>query len=191
MSEMILDGTGKGYKAKVNSNSRLETFSISEERIADISKTGYSFLIGSDFISLTTTASFNGLLYIKNNSSTKDLFIKTIRICADGTGSVQCRLIRNPTTGTLISDANAADNLSANAGSNVNFDGLAYSASGDAKTVTDGSNWTQFINKMPGHSVQDYQGAIVIPNGQSVAITAKPSASTDICVEVQAWFEDK
>lgn len=191
MSEMILDGTGKGYKAKVNSNSRLETFSISEERIADVSKTGYSFLVATDFIDLTTTGSFNGLLYIKNNSSTKDIFIKTMRICADGSGTAQCRLIRNPTAGTLISEATPADNLSSNAGSNVNFDGLAYTASGDGKTVTDGSNWTQFINRMPGHSVQHYDGAIVIPNGQSMALTVKPSAATTICIEVQAWFEGK
>lgn len=191
MSQMILDGTGKAYKAKVNKDNRLETFSINEERIADVSKSGYSFLLASDFVSLTTTGAFNGIIYIKNNSSTKDLFIKTIRVCSDGSGSVQCRIIRNPTTGTLISDANKAEQLSSNAGSNVTFDGLAYAASGDAKTVTDGSNWTQFINRSPGHSIQDYQGAILLPNGQSMALTAKPSVSTNLCIEVMAWFEDK
>lgn len=110
-------------------------------------------------------------------------------MCSAETGYVQIRAIRNPSTGTLISDANSADKLSANAGSSVVFDGLAYAASGDGKTVTDGDNWTQFINRSPGHSVQDYEGAIVIPGGKSMALTAKPSVSMTICVEVQLWFE--
>jgi hypothetical protein len=189
MMSSILDGRGRGYRAGVTPRRQLETIAVTESRIADISKSGYSFLVATDFVSLTTTGSFNGLLYIKNNSTDRNIFIKTVRVCSSGTGYMQIRAIRNPSAGTLISDANSADKLSANAGSNVVFDGLAYSASGDGKTVTDGDNWTQFINKSPGHSVQDYQGAIVIPGGKSVAITAKPSVATTICIEIQLWFE--
>jgi hypothetical protein len=185
----ILDGTGKGYSAKVTNDNRLETFSITEQRVADISlNTGKGFLIASDFVSLTTTASFNGILYIKNTSDL-NLFIDKIRTCSAATGSVQCRLIKNPTTGTLISDANAADKLSSNLGSSEIFGGDAFAASGDAKTVTDGDNLTQFINRSPGHSIQDYAGSVILQKGNSLAITCKPSASTDLCIEVQCWFE--
>jgi len=186
----ILDGKGRGYRAGVNADNRLETFAISESRVADVSKTGYSFLVATGFVSLTTTGSYNGLVYIKNNSTRRDIFIKTVRTCSTDTGSIQLKLYRNPTTGTLISDANPADQFSANAASSVVFDGLAYSASGDGKTVTDGDNWTQFINRSPGHSIQDYDGAIVIPGGKSMALAAKPSVSTTICVEIQLWFEE-
>lgn len=190
MSGPIIDGTGAGYAAKVDSTNRLNTFSIVENRVADISKRlGLSFIIASDFISLTTTGSFNGILYVKNNSDNYDLFVDKVRVCSDTSGNVQVRLLRNPTTGTLISDTNAADQLSANAGSAETFDGLAYAASADGKTVTDGSNWSQFINHSPGHSIQEYDGSIVIPKGKSIALVAKPSVAMTLCAEIQCWFE--
>jgi len=185
----ILDGTGGGYEAKVNNQNRLETFSITEDRVADISnKTGDTFILASDFISLTTTASFNALMFIKNNSD-KKLYIQTVRGCSTGSGTMQFRIIRNPTEGTIVSDANNSDQLSANFGSSNTFNGLAYSASGDGKTITDGSNLTQYINHSPGHSIEDYRGAVVIPKGGSMGITCKPSVSTTICLEIICWFE--
>lgn len=191
MAEQIKDGTGSGYLAKVNSNNRLEVLAVSRSRIADIATDeADSFIIASGFISLTTTASYNGLLYIKNNSSTKSIIIGTVRVCGNGSsGSVLVKYIRNPTAGTLISDGNLAQQYSGNLGEDKVFDGLAYSASGDGKTVTDGNDFTQYINVLPGHSIQFYDGAIVIPNGKSIAIVVKPSIATTICTEVQCWFE--
>lgn len=187
----ITDGTGSGNGAGVNSENRLEVQAVTQTRVADVSeRDGEGFIIASDFISLTTTGSFNGVLYLKN-TNTKDVLIQRIRVCSDASGSAQVRLIRNPTAGTLISDANLADQLSSNAGSNKTFAdfGLAYSASGDGKTVTDGSNWSNFINRSPGHSVQNYDGALILPRGSSMAVTVKPSASTTLCVEVQLWMD--
>jgi len=182
-------GLGDGPGARVKNNN-LHTFSITESRIADISKTGYSFLLATDFVSLTTTGSFNGIMYIKNTDSNKSLFIDSVRVCGDTTGNAQIRYLRNPTAGTLISDANDADQLSANAGSNIPFPGLAYSASGDGKTVTDGDSWSQYIQRTAGHSSEIYNGAIIIPNGSSLAISAKPSVAMTLCMAVQCWFEE-
>jgi len=185
----LSDGTGFGYRAKVNNQNQLETLAVTTNRVADISNNEETaHLIATDFVSLTTTGSFNALLYIKNNSS-KTLFIQTIRTCSDGSGSLQLRLIKNPTSGTIVSDASAADSRSSNMASSVSFDGLAYTASGDGKTITDGDNLTQFINKSPGHSIQEYDGAVVIPKGKSIGLTCKPSVATTVCVEVQCWFE--
>lgn len=191
MSTQILDGSGSGYAAKVNSLNRLETFSIIENRVADVSKrTGLSFVLASDFISLTTTGSFNGIMYVKNESDKYDLYIDKVRTCSDIMGNVQIRILRNPTAGTLVSDANLADQLSANVGKEEPFDGLAYSASGDGKTVTDGENFSQFINHSPGHSIQEYDGAVIIPRGKSIAMVAKPSVAMTLCAEIQCWFEE-
>lgn len=186
--ESIIDGTGSSYEAKVDSKNRLSTFAITEGRIADASKDGDTFVLASDFISLTTTASFNAMMYIKNESD-KDLFIQTIRTCSTGSGHMQFRLIRNPTTGTIVSDANDADQFAANFGSNKEFEGLAYSASADGKTITDGDNFTQFTNHSPGHSTEDYRGAVVLPKGSSLGITCKPSVAGEVCLEVVCWFE--
>jgi|DEB0MinimDraft_10_1074344.scaffolds.fasta_scaffold08524_3 hypothetical protein len=186
---VIQDGRGKGYSAGVDSLNRALVKSVSQSRVSDISKReGQAFLIASDFISLTTTASFNGIIYLENTSDL-DLYIGKIRTCSDTSGNVQCRLIRNPSTGTLISDANDADQLPSNFGSNEAFGGFAYTASGDGKTVTDGTNESQFINHSPGHSIQEYEGAIILPKSSSLALVAKPSVALTFCAEIQCWFE--
>lgn len=194
MQTEIIDGSGSGKRAKVDEANRLNTFSITESRMADISaRTGESFLITSDFVALTTTGSFNGMLYIKNTDTSKDLYIDKVRVCGTGTAmnSMQTVFYKNSTTGTLISDANAGIVVPANLGSNVVFGGLVYSASADGKTVTNGTQFSQFTIHLPGHSIQEYDGALIIPAGSSIAIAVKPSASTTACIEVQCWLEDK
>ena len=194
MSTEIKDGTGSGNRAAVNKNNRLETFSITESRLADISlREGRSFLITSDFVSLTTTGSFNGMLYIKATDTSKIIFIDKIRICGTGTSmnSMQTKFYKNPTTGTLISDANSGMSVAANLGSQELFPGTVYSASGDGKTITDGTQFSQFTIHLPGHTIQEYNGAIIIPGGSSLGIEVKPGAATEACIEIQCWIEDK
>jgi hypothetical protein len=187
----LVDGTGNGYQAAVNSSNRLEVQAVTTPTTANISqRDGQCFIVASDFVSLTTTGSFNGIMYVKNTATDKDLHIEKLRACGDGSGSVQLRVIKNPTSGTLISDANSADINNANLSSAVAFSGLAYAASADGKTVTDGTNFTQFISMLPGHTIQEYSGAIILGPGDSMAITAKPSASSNFCIEVQCYFED-
>jgi len=190
---IIEDGTGQGFIAGVNKDSRLEVLATAQSRVTDVSETsGEAFLIASDFLSLTDTSVFNAVLYIKNTSE-KDVLIDKVRTCSSESGSLQLRLIMNPSAGTIVDDASPADYLSSNSGSNKTFAdfGIAYAASGSGKTITDGDNLTQFINRSPGHSIQDYSGSLVLARGGSMAITCKPSASNTVCVEVQLWMDEK
>lgn len=194
MANQIEDGTGKGYRAKVDANNRIETFSITESRLADISlRDGESYIITSDFVSLTTTGSFSGMLYIKNTDTDKNLFIDKVRVCGTGTsmGALQCKFYKQPTAGTLISDANAGIVIPANLGSNNTFSGTVYAASADGKTVTDGTQFSQFTIHLPGHTIQEYDGALILPGGFALAIAVQPSYATTACIEVQCWFENK
>lgn len=186
------DGKGSGYKAQVTKEQKLAVDAINTTHLAHESKDdGEAFVIATDFISLTTTGSFNGLLYFKCTTSDQNFHIEKIRICSSGTGYMQIEVTKNPTTGTLISDANAALTNPLNFGSSKVINGRAdvYSASGDGKTVTDGDKLTQYINKSPGHSHQDYEGSLILHNGDSIAITCKPSIATDICLELLGYFE--
>ena len=194
MAQQIEDGAGSGYRVKVNKNNRAETFSISSSQISEVSRrTGQSFIITSDFVALTTTGSFSGLLYIKNNNSNKDVYIDKIRVCGTGSAmnAMQCKFFKNPTTGTLISDANDGIAVASDLGSSELFDGLVYAASGDGKTVTNGTQFSQFTIHLPGHTIQEYDGALIIPGGSSMAIAVQPGAATTACIEVQCFFEDK
>jgi hypothetical protein len=91
----------------------------------------------------------------------------------------------------LISDANIGLTVPSNLGSNVSFGGLNYAASADGKTVTDGDQFSQFTIHLPGHSIQEYQGSLILPAGSSFAIEVKPSYSTEVCIEIQCWLENK
>lgn len=187
----ILDGAGSNRRAKVNSRNKLLVRSTAEPIVAAVSaEQGLSYLLASDFISLTTTGSFNALMYVKNTSTNKNLHIGKIRTCSSGSGFMQVRLIAQPTSGTIVSDANSSDLSNANLSSGNVFDGISYSASGDGKTITDGSNFAQFINMSPGHSVQDYEGSIVLGPSDSIGLTCKPSVATIICIEIQCYFEE-
>ena len=66
MSEMIMDGTGKGYQAQVDEKNRLRVLAVGKTIAEDAAKAGDSYNINTGTITLTS-ASESGVLYLKNN----------------------------------------------------------------------------------------------------------------------------
>lgn len=190
---IIKDGTGTGNQLAINSNNQAKTFSEIRTEIATISlEKGQAYVVSTGFISLTTTASFSGILWIKNTDTEgRDMFIEHIRVCAScacvDMEALQCIVYRNPTTGTLISGASDAYTANANFGSANEFNGLAYKGA-DANTITNGDWFTQFVTHMPGHSIQDYNDSIVIPKNGSIGFAIKPTHAAEVCMEVNVHF---
>ena len=56
MSEIILDGTGFGYTAKVDNTNRLDVRSVTEPAIVEAAENGDAYFITSGSITLTNTA---------------------------------------------------------------------------------------------------------------------------------------
>ena len=191
---IINGGTGNGYAMQVNEKFQAETFSTIKTEIAEVSlDKGQAYVVSSGFIAYTTTASFSGMIYIKNTDSEgRDMFIEHIRVCATEATTdpchLECKIIRNPTTGTLISGAIAGNTANSNFGSSNVFNGVAY-AGADATTVTDGTWFTQFINHAPGHSVLDYNDSVILPKNSSIAILIKPCDALTACCEVNVHFK--
>jgi len=189
---IIDDGTGAGYKLKISELNRAETDATVQTRIADISqRLGQAYTIATGFINLTTTASFSGILWIKNtDNSGRDMFIEHIRVCGESAAmeAVQCVVYRNPTTGTLISGASSAYASNNNFGSANQFNGIAYKGA-DANTITNGDWFTQFTTHVSGHSIIDFNDSIVIPKNSSIGFALKPSNTMEICMEVNCHFE--
>ena len=198
MGFQIQDGTGSKRKAGVDINNRLETLSIVESRVSDISgREGKSFILASGFIPIgvATGDTFQAHTYIKNNSN-DDLLIEAIRLCSTaGSGSMnmegfQTKLVKNPTSGTLIGEAVVAPGINAaNLGSSQSFGGTVYVASASGKTFTDGSFMSNFTTHSPGHTIQIYSGALILKKGTSLGIELKPTAAGEVCSEIQCWFE--
>jgi len=185
METTIKDGTGKGFSAAVNSENMVLTESLTIKQIAfESDRHGDAYVLNTGFVNLTNTAIQNQILYFKNTSG-ENLFVEKVRVCGGLAMDVtmQCLVTANPTAGTIISDAVPALKASLNLSSSNEFEGLAY-LGGDGKTATGGYQLSNFQGHAPGHSIQEYDGALILGRNDAVSISVKPSAALSVCVEV-------
>ena len=71
MSLIITDGTGSGYKAKVDSENRLKVDALTEDVYVHAAEEGYAFNINTQSITISGVAPFTqDVLYVKNNETT-------------------------------------------------------------------------------------------------------------------------
>lgn len=181
MGEVLEDGTGTGNKAQVFKSKRLSTQSLSLPARLGASDDERAFSMNSGSITLTS-ANESGVLYLKNNEA-DNLRIDGIGVAFEastgGTGLVRINVYRNPTTGTLISDATDAPIVS-----NANFSSSIELAAdvfigGVASTVTDGTVHTYTTQSTQTGAL--LTTAIVLGKGASLAITfTPPSGNTSI-----------
>lgn len=182
----IEDGTGSGRNAKVTSDYRLATEAVLVFPLEQFAHKGDSFWVATDFIALTTTASYSGLLYLLNTNESYRLHIALWR--QSSTVGTQWRMIKNPTTGTLISGASAITPQNSKFDSGKVAQLTAYKGA-DAATITNGSLMGQ--HQTPAYTTLPLvlDGGIILNYGNSMAIEAKPSAACQAGVTVTCWFE--
>ena len=146
----------------VDNNNQAHTFAVTETESNSAIENGNGYNINTGIIALTGTGT-SAIFYMKNNESPingeSDLVIDTIIVGVNTrSGTVTedpvITIIRNPTGGTVVSDATAVDiNSNANFGSNNVLDSLVYKGA-DGKTLTGGTD----------HAiVQGTEGRITIP----------------------------
>ncbi len=184
MSEHIKDGTGKGFLAKVGPTNRLAVDGVIDSFLRDVSvESEQSYYLASDFVDLTTTGTALGMFYCKY-TGTKKMSVFNIRTC--GTGIQQWVLLKNPTTGTLISDTNAGHNNNLHFVSSNILSADVYAASADGKTVTNGTHLAQWINGT-GHSTSELDGAIILSQNESFALTCQIITALTACATVLCY----
>ena len=187
----ITDGTGTGYEAKVNTRNELLTLAIVVTEETDAALNGRAYNISTDSVSITGAT---GMLYIKNNES-EDVCVSTLRV-ALGSGSfageATVDVIRNPTTGTLISNAadvpiNVNENFSS---SKTLLDSLAY-AGVDGYTITNGTD--ALVEFMGGDETLTINNPIVLPKGSALGVRVTPnlsSGSVNCIVSARVFLHD-
>lgn len=181
---MIIESGGrKSYSAIVDSDGRLLVHAINNDQISDASVDGLAYTIHSDFVSLTTTASFSGMLYVKN-TGTLPFFIEKLNLY--GTAVAQWYLYKNVTAGTLVSAGVAKTPGNLNLGVSLSFPGSVL-AGADARTITDGMVLTQAICDIGGCTL-DLNGSLMIPQNSSIALSCKPSVAGTYAVLVHGFF---
>jgi hypothetical protein len=179
MSGTIRDGSGKANLAKVNDNQRLYTSSITSAESVAANRIGNAYNINTGVITLGT-ANDTPVMYVKNQEE-QDLIITAIAIglgtSTNGvaTKEVKITVVRGPTAGTTISNANAVDiNSNRNYGSANTLDVLAYKGA-DGETLTGGVDHLLFFQPDFGRLFATIDE--VLPKGTAIGVKVTPPTS--------------
>lgn len=194
---MIIENGGIGAKiaARVDEEHRLHIHAHSEEFKNHRGKEGHAYNINTGSVTLTGSATTSAVLYIKNNEDQTLVIPKLIYIIGNstsGTGDMTITVIRNPSTGTIIS---GATNVSI--ASNRNFsknntlgDSLIYKGA-EGNTFTDGSDSIFTIYSDSGFRDPITVGDIILPKGASIGVeitTQSSNSSMNVAIAVEAYL---
>lgn len=147
--DYIEDGTGTGYKAKVNANNAIHTFSVTEDEQKQAATKGNEYNLNTGTIAYTGTSE-SSMIYFKNDES-EDFVITAIAVglgtrSATITDSANVTIVRNPTGGDVISDATAIDmksNTNFGSSNTLKSTTLVYKGK-DGGTITGGTDHALF-----------------------------------------------
>lgn len=181
MSVEIIDGSGKGYRASVDSDLRLSTTAVSESRFDNATKEGCSFNINTEFITVTNSTE-TPLLYLKNNEE-NDLIVEAWFIGTDASAGTATRLslmkvYPNPTGGTIISGGTDVSIVNRSVGSTDTLD-VDCKSGGDAFTLT--TTTTPVLYQTQGSSSRAFGTVrLAIKKGSSIAVTMQMYGLTSL-----------
>lgn len=181
MAEQILDGTGQGYRAKVDSENRLLTSGINKDIFEFKAEMSDAFFIGTPLVNLTT-ATESAIFYCKNNEDGAILLGDFFLIAEATTGGspsmFRVNWYKNPTS---ISSATATVPLNQNFGSSDLLNAtVQYGAQGS--TVTGGSLVATL--SFPISRFNSLPANLVLEKGSSFVVSiVPPTGNTSMPVQ--------
>lgn len=182
---IIDDGKGKGVSAGVDLENRLITQALTESQTTHHAHEGNVFAFPTGLIDYTTTASYSGLIYIKNNSSDKNVYIDSIRLAA----SVPCRFMvrKQPSLGTLITGGADGYPVVTRFDSGNSFTG-DFKIGADALTITDGIMFAEIYGQ---GALNETHGLIILTPNTTFSIEVQPSATALVGCIIMAYISDE
>lgn len=176
MSEEILDGTGKGYTAKVDSSNRLMTFSITEQ------EDKYLNINFGDVFSVhfsVTPAGANDYFFYFKNTGTKTVSLTDVRISSSAATNVTLEHVSGTPSYTSDTDLTPTNR---NLGSSKTITGTIKS---DTDTTGLTSEGVLFHIECPVADTLYHlrtSSNIVIPQGSSIALKRVAASGAIECV---------
>lgn len=178
MESEILDGTGEGFRAKVDERGRLFSDSIAREQIEYAILTGNGYNVSTGGMTLTSDSN-SAVGYFKYNG-TDTAVIKEILVILGpstaGTGNGVITLLKNPDAGTIITSAvpvAAASNRDFS--SSVALNATAYKGA-EGETLTGGETFAVTSRPAAGEVVAFDAAPIILRRGNSIGVTYTPPA---------------
>ena len=182
MTLPIIDGTGKGYMARVTANSRLGVDAITLRGEEDAIRIGEGWQIASAPVSFTGSVS-SAILYLKNTGELDLVLDRAVLVLGstDGTGDWTFQTLRNPTAGSIVTHAVAAGISNSNHGSNKTPIALAYRGV-EADTLTDGTGAPLPIQQTQNRTV--FPLGRRLPTNTSIGWKLTPPSGNTSCTAV-------
>lgn len=193
MSNVIVDGSGTGYKAKVNMNNRLSVTSKSTEMTLAEAVDGNTFFLTTTRMTLTSTSE-SAVLYVKNNE-TRAVFIDKMTInTASSVGTLTgaqptLKIYENPLTGTIIDNAVAAKSINLNFGSTKTLIADLYQGA-EGNTLANQVTLIDYaLYSRADVPLREIDLNIILERGSSLGISYQPesgSTSVDLICSLSA-----
>lgn len=177
MSFTIKDGSGSGREAKVNAEYRLTTAAITSTAQVLASTNGDRFNINTGTITLTN-ATNTSLIYVKNNEDS-DLFLTSVIYLLGGStmgmGDATFDIIRNPTAGDIITNANDVDILANyNFGSTTTLSVDAYKGATGETLLSGGEAILSTLLSSASGRIFIGLDDIIMPKGSTIGVNYTP-----------------
>lgn len=136
--EVIKDGTGSGYLAKVDSENKLQVRAVQQSEFSHALDEGVTWNIGTGFLTLTSDAQ-TPLVYIKNTGLVPLEISTYVFLTRASTGGASedglIEIVRNPNAGTIVTDETSVSPFATNFSSAKNPNADIYSG-GSGKTIS-------------------------------------------------------
>jgi len=190
MSFTIRDGIGSGKEAKVTNNNRLSTTAVTETEADLATNEGTRYNINTGTITLTD-ANNTTVFYIKNNEDSNLIvtaLIYNLGNSTGGSGDLTIDVIRNPTTGDIVTNANDVDILqNQNHSSTRTLAADVYKGATSEALITDGDASISTLSSSGTGRIVVSLGALTVPKGSSLAVNITPqTGNTSQGVQVAA-----
>jgi len=191
MKVILEDGSGSGFKAKVDSANRVLTRAVSLTEQNNQTRLGRSYNIGTGVVTLTNSAD-SGVLYFKNNEA-DDILITGINISStSATGSAsKVMLVKTYQKATGLSAGSTVMALNSNYGSSRDLTADIKVGQTNA-TVTNGTPVGAF--HIPLETFFYTAVSWIIPKGTTIAVSVTPptsNTSLSLSVTVEAMLISK
>lgn len=191
MSISILDGLGSGREVGVDKRNRMTSATISESESNYHTTLGLKYNINTGDITLTNAVETT-VLYLKNNDDRNmviDALIYNLGNSTGGSGDILINVIRNPTAGDIITNANdvaVGTGLEANLnyGSSLTLNADIYKGASGEAVITNGlTNVLTRNASSTGRIFISPGGGVILPKGNSIAFNYTPPSgnTSQIC----------
>lgn len=192
MGFLIEDGTGGGYKAKVNEHNELLVMAESVDNLERGSSFGYTFRANTG--ALTLNVGTSAVFYMKN-SETQKMAIREILVHSGTStvaGNVVVTIIRNPTGGTITSAPGGTitpQNMNFGSGKAMTSTGTLIYYGADTKTLTGGTTFTTVIGQ-DKQQIKIEDAFIILEPNSAIGINVTTLGTQAVACTVIFHFPD-